>query len=63
VRDVAARVRKTPTHSPQHTVRLDDELWDAAQRVAARRREKVSDVVRRALVEYVDRHHRPGTED
>jgi hypothetical protein len=63
VSDVAARDRKKPTQTPQHTVAIDDDVWDAAQRLAARRREEVSDVVRRALVEYLDKHHRPGTED
>ena len=61
--DVAERVRRNPTPTPQHTVRIDDELWDAAQRIAARRRETVSDVVRHALVEYVDKHQRPASED
>jgi predicted transcriptional regulator len=60
---VASRVRKSPTQTPEHSVRIDDELWDAAERIAARRREKVSDIVRRALVEYVDKHHRPASED
>lgn len=59
--DVAAR--KNPTPTPQHTVQIDDELWDAAQRIAAKRRETVSDIVRHALVKYVDKHHRPGSED
>lgn len=35
------------------TVRVDDALWQAAQTKARRRRESVSDVVRRALLEYV----------
>jgi hypothetical protein len=61
--DVAARVRKNPTSTPQHTVRIDDELWDAAQRIAAKRRETVSDIVRHALFEYVDKHRRPASED
>ena len=66
--DVAARVRKNPTPTPQHTVsqhtvRIDDELWDAAQHIATKRRETVSDIVRHALVEYVDKHHRPAGED
>jgi predicted transcriptional regulator len=60
---VAARDRRNPTQTPQHTVRIDDELWDAAQRIAALRRETVSDVVRCALVEYVDKHPRPASED
>ena len=34
------------------TVRVDDELWQAAQRKARRRRESVADVIRRALLEY-----------
>jgi len=34
-------------------VRVDDELWEAAQAKAARRRESVSDVIRRALLAYV----------
>jgi Tfp pilus assembly protein FimV len=59
--DVAAR--KNPTPTPQHTVQIDDELWDAAQRIAAKRRETVSDIVRHALVEYVDKHHRAASED
>lgn len=45
-------VRKTP----QRTVGVDDELWQKAQRIARKRREKVSDVLRRALVEYVEQH-------
>ena len=47
-----ATVRKTP----QRTVTVDDELWNAAMAIAAKRREKVSDVIRRALVDYVDQH-------
>jgi hypothetical protein len=49
-RSAMPTVRKTP----QRTVGVDDELWQKAQRKARRRREKVSDVLRRALVEYVD---------
>lgn len=36
------------------TVRVDDELWEAAQAKAARRRESVADVIRRALLAYVE---------
>lgn len=53
---VAARTRKNPTYTPQHTVRVDDDLWDRAAHIAKKRREKVSDALRRALVEYVDEH-------
>jgi predicted transcriptional regulator len=35
-------------------IRIDDELWDLAQEKAARRRETVSDVIRRALLAYVE---------
>jgi predicted HicB family RNase H-like nuclease len=35
-------------------VRIDDELWEAAQAKAARRRESVTDVVRRALLAYIE---------
>lgn len=36
------------------TVRVDDPLWEAAQAKAAKRRESVADVIRRALLDYVD---------
>lgn len=35
------------------TVRVDDELWQDAQKVAKARRESVADVIRRALLAYV----------
>jgi len=35
-------------------VRIDDELWLRAQEKAKDRRESVADVVRRALLAYVD---------
>ena len=36
------------------TVRVDDELWQAAQAKAKRRRETVAAVLKRALVQYVE---------
>lgn len=45
-------VRKTP----QHTVVIDDVLWQTARRIAAKRHEKISDVLRQALVRYVARY-------
>lgn len=36
-------------------VRVPDDLWDAAKTAAASNGETVSDVIRRALREYVDR--------
>lgn len=35
------------------TVRVPDDLWEEAQKVAAENGETVSDVIRRALEEYV----------
>jgi predicted HicB family RNase H-like nuclease len=35
-------------------VRIDDELWEAAQEKAAKRRESVADVIRRALLDYIE---------
>ena len=40
----------------RRSVRISDEVWAAAQAVAAERGESVSDVVRRALAGYVARH-------
>lgn len=37
-------------------VRVDDKLWEQAKRIAAGRRETLSAVIKRALVEYVERH-------
>lgn len=42
--------------SRQHTVLVDDELWEQAVHIAGERREKVSEVLRRALVDYVAAH-------
>jgi predicted HicB family RNase H-like nuclease len=39
--------------TPIRTVRVGGPLWEAAQKAAAERGESVSDVVRRALAEYV----------
>ena len=36
----------------RRTVRVTDELWDAAQKLAEENGETVSDVIRRALEEY-----------
>lgn len=46
------------------TVRIDDALWQAAQDVARARRESVADVLRRALLVYVEDAGRevPGRE-
>ena len=39
--------------NPARAVRVEDELWHAAQERAAERGETVSDVIRRALLRYV----------
>ena len=36
------------------TVRVDDELWEAAQAKAKRRRETVAAVIKRALLAYTE---------
>ena len=46
----------TKRSTPQHTVAVDNDLWQTARRIAAIRREKISDVIRQALVRYVQRH-------
>lgn len=51
-RPAVPTVRKTP----QHTVVIDDGLWQTARRIAEKRHEKISDVIRQALVRYVARH-------
>jgi predicted transcriptional regulator len=47
--------------TPKHGVRISDDLWQAAQRVAADRDETLTEVIRRALERYVKEH--PGTSD
>lgn len=37
-------------------IRVDDALWREAMRIAAERRETLSAVIKRALVEYVEKH-------
>lgn len=44
--------RDVPT-TKIRTVRVDDQLWEAAQAKAWRQRETVAAVIKRALVEYV----------
>ena len=39
--------------TPRRTVRVPDELWQAAIRVASDRNETVTDVINRALRRYV----------
>lgn len=42
--------------TPTHSVRVPEELWEAALRIASDRGETVSDVIRRALERYVRAH-------
>ncbi len=37
-------------------LRVDDDLWQEAKRIADDRRETLSAVMKRALVEYVEKH-------
>jgi predicted transcriptional regulator len=46
------RVPNQPA-TPNRTVRVPDEVWEAAQRIAADRGETVTDVIMRALRRYV----------
>lgn len=48
--------------NPARTVRVDDELWSAARRVAAERGESVSAVIRRALEAYTTNPHHERSE-
>lgn len=49
-----------PTHTPLRNVRVSDELWINARQVAKSRGETVTDVIRRALENYVTRHRTPA---
>lgn len=40
----------------QHTIGVDDELWSDCMAIAGARRERVSQVIRRKLVDYRDEH-------
>lgn len=42
--------------TPTHSVRVPEDLWQAALRVAHDRGETVADVIRRALERYVRAH-------
>lgn len=42
--------------SKLRNLRVDDKLWAEAKRIADERRETLSAVMKRALVEYVEQH-------
>lgn len=44
-----------PRGTTLRNVRVPDEIWDAAKEQAEENGETVSDVVRRALVEYIEK--------
>lgn len=50
-----AQVPNQPA-TPNRVIRVPDDLWFAAKRVAADRGESVAEVVRRALERYVRSH-------
>lgn len=43
-----------PVRTPQRTVRVPDRIWQAAQEKAQQRGERVSDVIRLALIRYIE---------
>lgn len=47
--------------TPGRSLRIDDELWQAAQETARERGEDVSAVVRASLRRYVARHRKAKT--
>lgn len=53
-----ARVRDTEDVpvTKLRNIRVDDRLWEEAKRIASERRETLSAIIKRALVEYVERH-------
>lgn len=59
-----ATIRRVPNQekTPRRTIRVADDIWDAAARAAEARNESVSDVVRRALIRYA-KAHRPSEGD
>ena len=51
------KVEYVPATATQlRNIRVDDDLWDEAKRIATDRRETLSAVMKRALVEYVIEH-------
>lgn len=42
--------------TPVRCVRVDDETWHAARRIASQRGEALGDVLRRCLASYIKRH-------
>lgn len=53
----SAMMRSVPNTpgTPRRTIRIEDDLWELAQKKAAERGESVSDVLRKALIRYVKR--------
>lgn len=45
--------------NPMRSVRISDELWERAQLVAETRGDKLADIMRRALIDYVERFGEP----
>lgn len=42
--------------TPQRTFAIDDEIWRKVSRIAKLRRETMSDVLRRAVVDYFEKY-------
>lgn len=47
--------------TPQRTIRVPDDTWEAARDLAAERGEDLSKVLRRALDEYIASSHGPAS--
>ena len=54
-----ARVPPNQPATPNRTIRVPDEVWEAARRVAQDRGETLTAVIVRALVRYVREHPTP----
>jgi hypothetical protein len=55
------RGRPATGKTPHRTIRIPDHVWKPAQEIAAGRGETITEVIERALRNYIGRHkHEPG---
>lgn len=40
----------------RHAIRIDDALWESALAVAKARKEHLSEIIRQALCDYINKH-------
>lgn len=50
-------VGMAPMSNPIRSIRVSRRLWDEAKTIAVARGETISEVVRRALSDYIERHY------